>query len=260
MPMLHPERHRPEGGIVHSSAELADSSFAVAIGGRDGLWVDDLFPGFDERDRVGAVVRHPLGALGASTAILAAVTAFYDVQRARGGEFFIYPDYFLFHVGRPLGDHNMLDVWPDHKEVVVADDAEQILRAINDRGVTRLLVEDRPPGEPSFDRESLASARARIVTALAYSPGGRVASGDVRIAGNEVTERYVVSLLDPDTLARDAEGSGLEAYARLVRARASEVAPDERARIQQERASLIEDGRPVETYRRVDLDDALAML
>lgn len=245
---------------MHSSTELADFSFAVAIAGRDGLWVDDLFPGFGEHDRLGVVVRHPLGALGASTGILVAVTAFYDVQRARGSEFFIYPDYFLFHVGGALGDHNMLDVWPDHKEVVVADDAEEILRAINDRGVTRLLVEERPPAEPSFERETLASARARIVTSLSYSPGGRVADGDVRIAGNDVTERYVASLLDPDELARGAEGSGLESYARLVRARASEVTPDERARIQQARAGLIEGGRPVETYRRIELDDALAML
>jgi hypothetical protein len=258
--MLRSARNRLEGGIVHSSAELADSSFAVGIAGRDGLWVDDLFPGFDEHDRLGVVVRHPLGALGASTAILAAVTAFYDVQRARGGEFFIYPDYFLFHVGRRRGDHNMLDVWPDHKEVVVADDAEEILRAINDRGVTRLLVEERPRGEPSFERETLASARARIATSLAYSPDGRVPDDDVRIAGNEVTERYVASLLDPDTLARDAEGSGLEAYARLVRARAAEVTPDERLRIQRTRTALIEDGRPVETYRRIELDNPLAML
>lgn len=245
---------------MHSSAELEDSSFSVSIAGRDGLWLGDVFPGFDERDRLGVVVRHPLGALGASTAILAAVTAFYDVQRARHEEFFIYPDYFLFHVGRPLGDHNMLDVWPDHKEIVVPDDAEEILRAINDRGVTRLLVEERPPPERSFERESLASARARIATALAYSADGRVPDGDVRIAGNEVTERYVASLLDPDALAQVAEGSGLAAYAQLVRARAPEVTSGERARIRAARAALVEDGRPVETYRRIELEAALAML
>lgn len=245
---------------MHSSAELEDSSFSVAIGSNHGLRVDDVFAGFGERDRLGVVVRKPLGALGASTAILAAVTAFYDVQRACGEEFFIYPDYFLFHVGRRLGDHNMLDVWPDHKEVVVPDDAEEILRAINDRGVTRLLVEERAPAERSFERESLASARARIVTALSYSPDGRVPGGDVQITGNEVTERYVASLLDPDALARDAQGSGLEAYARLVRARAPEVTREERDRIRQARTALVENGRPVETYRRIELEDALRML
>ncbi len=245
---------------MHSSTELERSSFDVSVEGRDGAWIDALFPGFDERDRLGVVVRHPLGALGASTAILAAVTAFYDVQRARGPDFFIYPDYFLFHVGRPLGDHNMLDVWPEHKEVVVPDDAEEILRAVNDRGVTRLLVEDGPSRAAPLDRETLASARARIVTALAYSPTGRVPDADVRIAGNEVTERYVGALLDPDSLADGADGSGLEAYASLVRARAAEVSPGERAHIRAGRAALVEGGRPVETYRRLDLEEAFTML
>ena len=59
-----------------------------------------------------------------------------DRQRARGGAFFIYPDYFLFHVGGPLGDHSMLDIWPSHKEVVVPDQAEALLQAINDRAIT----------------------------------------------------------------------------------------------------------------------------
>src|SRR5919199_663538 len=96
--------------------------------------------------RVGAVVRTPCGAVGASTLILAAVTAFYDVQRAGGEDFFIYPDFFLFHVGRPLGDHSMLDVWPGHKEVVVTGGPDALLEAINDRGVTHLAVEDGAPG------------------------------------------------------------------------------------------------------------------
>ena len=65
--------------------------------------------------------------LGANNLLLAAVTAFYDRQRARGEEFFIYPDYFLFPVDRPLGDHSMLDVFPSHKDVVVPDDPEAIV-------------------------------------------------------------------------------------------------------------------------------------
>jgi hypothetical protein len=51
------------------------------------------------RDRLGIVVHQPGGALGASVLALATITAFYDLQRARGNDFFIYPDYFVFHVG-----------------------------------------------------------------------------------------------------------------------------------------------------------------
>ena len=165
---------------MHTARELSSPAFSIRVEGRAGV-LDDVFPDFAERDRLGVVVRHPCGAIGASTLILAAVTAFYDAQRAKGEDFFIYPDYFLFHVGARLGDHGMLDVWPAHKEVVVPDEPEELLRAINDRAVTRLLVEDRAPGEPRLERESLASARNRVATAVAYSPTGRLADADVLV-------------------------------------------------------------------------------
>ena len=214
---------------MHSSTELDRNSFVVEVDGARARF-DDLFPDFTAQDRLGVVVRQPCGAVGASCLLLAAVTAFYDIQRARGADFFIYPDYFLFEVGGRLGDHSMLDVWPDHKEVVVADRPEEILRAINDRAITRLVVEDGDPAETAFERESLASARDRITSALAYSPGGRVTDADVRVTGNEVTESYVNQVLDSAPAA------------------------------QAQRATLREDGRPLETYRRLTLEQALALL
>jgi hypothetical protein len=224
---------------MHTAKELSSSAFAIRVDGRP-AGVGDLLPDFGEQDRIGAVVRHPCGAVGASALILAAVTGFYDAQRAKGAEFFIYPDYFLFHVAARLGDHGMLDIWPAHKEVVVADDPEELLRAINDRGITRLLVEDRARTDtgPAFERESLASARNRIITALAYSPTGRVAGGDVLVAGNGVTESYVAAVLEES----------------------SQVAARAREEIALARRALYQDGVPVESYRRVTLDDALAQL
>lgn len=220
---------------MHTANELSSSAFAINVAGRPASF-EDIFPGFTHQDRVGVVVRGPCGATGASTVILAAVTAFYDHQREKWGpeEFFIYPDYFLFHVGRRWGDHGMLDIWPSHKEVVVSDESEEQLRAINDRAVTRLLVEDRTPRPPSFERESLASARERIVTTMAYSAQGHVPEADVRVAGNRVTESYVDAVLDHSAASRDA--------------------------IKASRRRLFEGGRPVETYRRLNLDDALARL
>jgi hypothetical protein len=220
---------------MHTAQELSSSAFAIEVGGRS-AGLRDVLPGFTDRDRVGVVVRRQCGATGASTLILAAVTAFYDVQRDRHGPdgFFIYPDYFLFHVGARFGDHGMLDVWPAHKEVLVGDNPEELLRAINDRGVTRLLVEDLPPREPDFERESLASARDRIVTALAYSPYGRVSDPDVTVAGNRVTESYVDAAFEKS----GDGGGGLSAARRELR----------------------DDGVAVETYRRLSLDEARARL
>ena len=222
---------------MHTARELSSPDFSIRVEGRAGA-LDDVFPDFAERDRLGVVVRHPCGATGASTLILAAVTAFYDVQRAKREDFFIYPDYFLFHVGARLGDHGMLDVWPAHKEVVVPDEPEELLRAVNDRGISRLLVEDRAPGEPRFERESLASARNRVATAVAYSPTGRLADADVLVGGNDVTESYVTAVLEQSSL----------------------LTPRARNEIALARRALNEGGVPVERYRRLSLDDALARL
>ena len=63
-------------------------------------------------------------------------------------QFFAYPDYFALHVGQPHGSLRKLDVFPDHKEIVVPADAESIVRAINDRGITRLLVPRKGAARP----------------------------------------------------------------------------------------------------------------
>jgi len=226
---------------VHTSEELSAASFAITVDGR-AAGLDAVLPRFTERDRVGVVVRRPLGGTGASLLILAAVTGFYDAQRRRGEPFFIYPDYFVFHAGRPLGDHRKLDIWPSHKEVVVEDAPEALLRAINDRAITRLVVEDDgatgdEEAAPELARETRASAQQRIATCLAYAPDGRAPGAGIAIAGNEVTERFVAAMVEQSGDARaEAPGSG----------------PARRA--------LIRDGRPVETYRSVSLDEALARL
>jgi hypothetical protein len=222
---------------VHSSRELRSSAFDVRVEG-EAAALADVLEGFGAADRVGVVARRPCAAVGASALLLAAVTAFYDLQRARSEDFFIYPDYFVFHVGRRLGRHNRLDIWPPHKEVVVADEPEELLRAINDRGITRLLVEDGAPGDGGFARETVASARARLRTAIAYAATGRVRDPDVEIGSNAVAETYVEGVLE----------------------QSEEVAPAERERIAAARVDLREEGRPIETYRRIGLDEALGLL
>lgn len=212
--------------------------FGFEVDGRP-AGIEDVFEGFGEHDRVGLVMRRPCGAVGASALLTAAITAFYDVQRSRSEHFLVYPDYFLFHVGGPLGDHGRLDIWPRRKEVVVEDDPERILEAIDDRGITRLLVEDGTPGGGSLAEEPVASARSRIRSCLAYSPAGRARDADVRVASNPVSEGYVETVL-------------------LERSR--EIDPDVRRAILAARGELVEGGAPVESYRRIGLDEALALL
>ena len=259
---------------MHSSRELRSSSFEVRVDGRP-AGIPDLFEGFGEQDRLGVVMSRPCGAIGASGLITATITAFYDFHRARGDEFFVYPDYYLFHVGGLLGDHARLDVWPRRKEVVVGEEPQEILEVIDDRGITRLVVEDGPPAaDTGLDDEVVASARGRIRTCLAYSAGGRVEDADVEIAGNSVTEGYVEAILDPETrverlraelaetdaASTSAPADALRARIASIESRIGEVDRHVRMHILRERRELLRDGVPTETYRRISLDEALALL
>jgi hypothetical protein len=223
--------------LVHSARELRSSAFEIEVAGRV-VGVTDLFEGFGEQDRLGVIIGRAGGGLGASALITAAITAFYDIQRAGGPDFFIYPDYYLFHLGKPFGNHSRLDIWPEHKEVVVPAQAQEVLRAVNDRAITRLVVEDGEPHDAELGAEELASARTRVRSCLAYSPMGRVTDADVRVTANAVVEGYVNTTLD----------------------RGNVIPPEQRSLIRQAREGLVEDGVPIETYRRIELNEALARL
>ena len=57
-----------------------------------------------------------------------------------------------------------------------------------------------------------------------------------------------------------ATSGGDRARADEIAARLGEVAPDERARIKRARKELVDGDVPVETYRRIGLDEALGLL
>ena len=118
----------------------------------------------------------------------------------------------------------------------------------------------------------MASARGRIRTCLAYSPAGRVHDADVEIPGNQVTEGYVEAILDPESRigrlrvelaeseAAAPEAAALGARIASIQSRLGEIERDVRMRILRERSGLLRDGVPVETYRRISLDEALGLL
>jgi hypothetical protein len=182
---------------MHTTA-LRSEQFEITVDGHPAR-IKDVLPGFTEHDRLGIVIHDDLGAAGAGSLILATVTAFYDQLRAAGEEFFAYADYFAFHVGADHGTLRKLDVYPAHKEVVVANDAEQILQAINDRGVTRLLVPDAPPAGPAAEAalqpETRHSAQRRIRTALVYSSTGQTTNADVAVRGSAHSDAYIDAML-----------------------------------------------------------------
>jgi hypothetical protein len=218
--------------LVHTTV-LGSDEFELTIDGEPAA-IEMLFEGFSEHDRLGIVIASDHGAAGAATLILATVTAFYDRLRASGEAFFAYPDYFALHVGQRHGSLRKLDVYPDHKEIVVPADAESIVRAINDRGITRLLVPGRVPRAPQLTPETRASAERLIRTTLVYSRRGRVLRPNIAVIGSERAESFVTEMLA-------AEEADLDAHA--IRGALRQPG-----------------GPPQESFRRIELPGALGML
>jgi len=226
---------------LHTTKVLNSLDFLIKINGQEGV-LEDIFPVFNKNDRLGIVVMRPGGGIGASGLLMAAITRFYDFYRPllgnEPGKLRIYPDFYIFHVGYRHLNYYWLDIWPPHKEVILEDEPELILEAINDRGVTRLLVEDSLPTYKSFLRETISSAESRIVSAIAYSPVGRVDNGDVSIKSCSDVERYVHSTIKIS----------------------EEITADMRNRLMLERKAIASDGCVTETYRRIEPSEAILML
>lgn len=165
---------------MHTTKLLRSADFVFY---RDGQPVPmaDLVPDLTVLDRLGIVMRGPADGAGAGNLILACVTAFYDLCRAAGGPFFAYPDYFTFQATAHPALYSSLDIWPHHKNVRVPDDPEQVLQAVNDRGINVLLVPEGPVTDPSFERASLSSARRRVRLCFVYGPDGSVRNPDFRV-------------------------------------------------------------------------------
>ena len=66
---------------------------------------------------------------------------------------------------------------------------DAILAAINDRGITRLLVEERELRELEVEPHTLASAQHRSMSQLAFAASGRIEGGNVRMTGTSTTAR-----------------------------------------------------------------------
>src|SRR5690625_2170288 len=148
---------------MHTTSTLSSTDFSYLMNNNLATF-DDIFPNFNENDRIGIIISEKGGSIGASALLMATITRFYDFFRPNLGhkteETWIYPDYYVFHIGKQHFDHFWLDIWPPNKEVIIKeDDPEQILEAINDRAITRLIVEDREMKEGTFLKETLTSAK-----------------------------------------------------------------------------------------------------
>jgi hypothetical protein len=248
---------------VHTARQLDTEQFAITIDGASAS-PEELFPGWDARDRFGVVVHQKLGGVGASLLLQLAVAMFYATSQNRPGR--VYPEVYVFHVGGWHGSHAWYDVFPPRKEAVVPDDAAAILDAVNDRAITRLAVVDGPVERVRHHHQEPAAALERVVSAFAYAPGGRTANADVQLAAQDLgaventqiilhpdatreLQQRLASTLPPVRDDEDLVYPRREPTSRAVREAAS-----------CRRDEISDSGLPVETYRRVPVQSALGML
>jgi len=197
---------------MHTTKELDSASFEYRSDG-DVVSRETVMPSIASDDRIGVVMGTGAEGLGAGNFILSCVTAFYEYLReTREEDFFEYPDYYTFQTTNDPADYRMLDIYPNHKNVTVEPIAEQLLRSINDRAITTLLVPDISPTSPDIDDITLQSAHRRINNCYVYDPDGYPSTADFSIRqprkpANEWFETTVESLNDASEVSVPSFGS-----------------------------------------------------
>jgi hypothetical protein len=250
---------------LHTIALLRSEMFDVIVDGKRSF-IDEVMPGWHLHDRLGLVIDEPLGGLGASHLVQIAITSFYDAQERRRGELSVYPEIYAFHLGRGHGSHAAFDFWPARREVILSDDPCDLLDAINDRGITRLVVPDREARPLDFRPKEVDTALDRIHSAFAYHPSGRTQKSDIDIRGNdprtEVNPGRVlrpVYLDKPAQLAKPFKESD-SAYIRWLKLRESDLTASQREDAIRRRDEIRDNGLVTETYRRIPVLEALGKI
>ena len=167
---------------MHSS-KLRGTDFEICLNNQP-ISHTEFFHGFSNLTRVGIITPNGIDGVGASALIMAHVTAFYDCYRAQGGDFFAYPSYFTFQHNRPLASYTMLDIWPQHKDVLVENNPVELLNAINDRAINILLIPDKESTHRSFERSQIEAALRNITTCYLYSADGNVKNANLEVTAH----------------------------------------------------------------------------
>lgn len=260
---------------MHVVSLLRTDMFDIRIDGA-AAGLDALFPDWHAHDRFGLVIDSAVGGVGATHLLQCAMMAYYDVKPARRTSRAVYPEIYAFHIGGGHGAHAPYDFWPARREIILeTTDHREVLDAINDRGITRLAVPDRPMREVIHRPKEEEAAFDRIASAFVYSPTGRIAGGDVEISGTDRRTEFNPGqvLRAPEELvsARRTPGavssSGIpikeadDDYSRWLMSRAGDVTAAARAEAQAARAALRSaEGLVRESYRRVSVAEALKRL
>jgi hypothetical protein len=255
---------------MHMIQLLTSAMFEVRLSGEPSS-MQAVFPDWIASDRFGIVIDEPLGGLGATLLIQMAATLFYDAKPSRRAERKVYPEIYAVHYGRGFGAHAPFDFWPARREAIVERDPRVLLDAINDRGITRLAIPDRPRRDIEHRPKEEDAALDRIVSAILYSPTGRVDGPDFSVRGNdprtEHNPKQVLRLAAqgyPHTVVRGGASSPSvketdTSYRDWIECRRGDTTTEDRECATRRRSALQdESGLSTETYRFTGVSDAVS--
>lgn len=240
-----------------------------------------LLPDWSVHDRLGVVIREPFGSLGASLLMQTCALLHYDVrpERRTAGKA-QYPQIFTFHVDGMYGDHSAFDVWPPRREVAVSNAPLDLLDAINDRAITRLLIPESRPHGTDYIRAGFSAwsdvsvARERLKSIWEYGATGALNRSSVEIRSSaeelrrmshwaltpEVTYEQYSKLSDRELVeALDigpSSAGDLRRWLAVVKARTDEVPHAVRSEISASCGSRV----LLQQYRPLSVEDLLARL
>lgn len=201
---------------MHTSRSMRTGEFEVTVAGASGT-LDDILPGLTTADRIAIVTHTPGGSLAAAPLLLAAVGRYYEILRAEREEFYRYPGYFVVHAGELRAYHGWLDVWPEHKEVVVAAHAEAVLEALHDRDVTRVLLEAAPAGTGYLMRETANWFLEDVRDIFSFTPGR--SAGPLTVRPSAAAARLVRKAVQASHgIVPEQTGAAIQARARQPQA------------------------------------------
>ncbi|MCJ8054649.1 hypothetical protein GB928_007155 [Shinella curvata] len=264
------DREAQAGGEMHVLSLLSTAMFKVDIDGVSAS-ISDLFPDWTTLDRFGVVIDEPFGGIGASHLIQSAMMAYYDAKPSRRTSLTVYPEVYAFHVGKGYGAHAPYDFWPARREVILkTSDPREVLDAINDRGITRIAIPDRPQRDVIHRPKEAEAALDRIASAYVYGAGGRVQNPDVWIEGvDRRTEYNAMQTLRPlrkDKVSKPASTANRpikeadDDYQKWLVERDADVTSAQRAASSATRNALLQNGLARESYRRVGIKEAIRRL
>ena len=191
---------------VHTTT-LRSEEFAITVAGRPAT-VGDVFPGLDEHDRLGIVIHHDLGAAGAGSLILAAVTAFYDCLRATGEDVLRLRG--LLRLPRRRRPRHVCASSTSTRRTRrwwSPPTRSGSCEAVNDRAITRLLVPDaEPPPPPTWPARPSTAHNGASALRWPTHPAGRPRDADVVVRGSAQSDAYIDAMLgSPGTPEREAQ-------------------------------------------------------